>query len=144
MFVDPSRDALFLAVGGSDFAGRYRVSDGRLAWKIDTSGASQGIAPFGAGHVIVGGHFKWVAAARGIRCGSNAYPTGDCERRLRLAALDAGTGSLDPLWDPEVKPFYFGVWSVLVEAGRLHVGGEFTEIEGAPRSYYGRLSAVGA
>jgi hypothetical protein len=140
MFVDSSSNALFLAAGGSDFAGRYRISDGGLTWKIDTSGASQGIARFDADQVIVGGHFQWVAAERGIQCGSNAHPTGDCERRLRLAALDADTGDLDPLWDPEVKPLYFGVWSVLVQAGRLHMGGEFTQIEGVQQLYYGRLS----
>ena len=109
-------------------------------WKIDTSGASQAVDRFDAEQIVVGGHFKWVAAERGIQCGSNKHPTGNCERRLRLAALDADTGDLDPAWDPDVKPLYFGVWSVLVSAGRLHVGGEFTEIEGVPQLYYGRLS----
>jgi len=58
LFVDAGRDALFAAVGGSDFAARYRISNGALVWKIDTSGAAQGIAPFGADRVVVGGHFK--------------------------------------------------------------------------------------
>jgi hypothetical protein len=140
MFVDAGSDALFAAVGGSDFAARYRISDGGLVWKIDTSGASQAVDRFDAEQIVVGGHFKWVAAERGIQCGSNKHPTGNCERRLRLAALDADTGDLDPAWDPDVKPLYFGVWSVFVSAGRLHVGGEFTEIEGVPQLYYGRLS----
>lgn len=140
MFVDAGSDALFIAVGGSDFAARYRISDGGLVWKTDTSGASQAVDRFDAEQIVVGGHFKWVAAERGIQCGSNKHPTGNCERRLRLAALDADTGDLDPAWDPDVKPLYFGVWSVLVSAGRLHVGGEFTEIEGVPQLYYGRLS----
>ena len=140
MFVDAGNDALFAAVGGSDFTARYRLSDGGLVWKIDTSGASQAIARFDADQIVVGGHFKWVAAERGIQCGSNKHPTGNCEQRLRLAALDADTGDLDPGWDPAVKRDYFGVWSVLVSAGRLHVGGEFTEIEGVPQLYYGRLS----
>jgi outer membrane protein assembly factor BamB len=140
LFVDAGSDALFAAVGGSDFAARYRISDGELLWKIDTSGASQAIARWDAGQIVVGGHFKWVAAERGIQCGSNKHPTGDCEPRLRLAALDAETGDLDPAWDPAVRPLYFGVWSVLVRARRLHVGGEFTEIEGVPQLYYARLS----
>jgi hypothetical protein len=140
MFVDAGSDALFAAVGGSDFAARYRISDGGLVWKIDTSGASQAVDRFDAEQIVVGGHFKWVAAERGIQCGSNKHPTGNCERRLRLAALDAATGDLDPAWDPDVKPLYFGVWSVFVSAARLHVGGEFTEIEGVPQLYYGRLS----
>ena len=140
LFVDAGSDALFAAVGGSDFAARYRLSDGGLVWKIDTSGASQAIARFDAGQIVVGGHFKWVAPERGIKCGSNKHPTGDCDWRLRLAALDAATGDLDPTWDPAVRPDYFGVWSVLVRNGRLHVGGEFSEIEHVPQRYYGRLS----
>jgi len=140
LFVDAGSDALFAAVGGSDFAARYRISDGGLVWKIDTSGASQAIARFDADRVVVGGHFKWIAAEGGRQCGSNKHPSGDCEPRLRLAALDADTGDLDLAWHPAVKPLYFGVWSVLVTGSSLHVGGEFTEIEGVPQLYYGRLS----
>jgi hypothetical protein len=140
LFVDAGRDALFAAVGGSDFAARYRLSNGGLVWKVDTSGAAQAIAPFDAEQVVVGGHFRWIAPRQGIQCGSNKHPTGNCERRARLAAVDADTGVIDPVWDPDVKPFYFGVWSVLVESGRLHVGGEFTEIEGVAQAYYARLS----
>jgi hypothetical protein len=140
LFVDAGSDALFAAVGGSDFAARYRLSNGGLVWKIDTSGASQAIARVDADRVVVGGHFKWVAARRGIQCGSNKHPTGDCDPRLRLAALDADSGELDPGWHPDVKPHYFGIWSVLVRKNSLHVGGEFTEIEGEPQLYYARLS----
>lgn len=140
LYVDAGSDALFAAIGGSDFAARYRISDGGLVWKIDTSGASQAIARFDADQIVVGGHFRWVAPERGIQCGSNKQPTGNCDVRLRLAALDADTGVLDPSWDPAVRPLYFGVWSVLVRAGRLHVGGEFTEIDGVPQLYYARLS----
>ena len=62
LFVDGSSDALFAAVGGSDFSARYRISDGGLIWKVDTSGASQAITRYDADHVIVVGHFRWVAS----------------------------------------------------------------------------------
>jgi len=74
-----------------------------------------------------------------MQCGSNTHPTGECERRARLVALGADTGFLDASWAPDVKPFYFGVWSVLVRKGALHVGGEFLEIEEVAQHYYARL-----
>lgn len=136
---------LYTAMGGSDYAALYRASDGQKQWKTDTSGSAQAIAPFGDGNVIVGGHFKWVADADTRQCGSNSSPKPGCEKRLRLAALDADTGLVQS-WAPDVKGHYNGVWALEVDevdgARRLHVGGEFKKIEGVPQFYYGRLSTA--
>jgi hypothetical protein len=141
MHVDPTADALYLGVGGSDFAGRYRLSDGAAIWKTDTSGASQAISTFGDGTVVVGGHFQAVAPRPRIGCGSNSNPTGRCTTRLRLAALDVSNGFLVTDWAPDIEPLYFGVRAVFVHEGRLlHLGGEFRTIEGVPQTFYGMLA----
>lgn len=139
MYVDGGLDALFLAVGGSDYAGRYRLSNGALIWKTDTSGAAQAVANFGDGSVVFGGHYQAVGAKPGIACGSNKHPTGNCTKRLRLAAFDVDDGFLVGDWAPDIEPLYFGIRAVLVHEGALHLGGEFRTIEGTPQTFYGKL-----
>ena len=140
MHIDAIADALYLAVGGSDYAARYRLSDGSLIWKTDTSGAAQAISTFEGGTVVVGGHFQAVGFKPGIACGSNKNPTGDCTRRLRLAAFGVSNGFLVGDWTPDIEPLYFGVRAVVVHDGRLHLGGEFTTIEDVPQTFYGMLN----
>ena len=139
MHVDEGLDALFLAVGGSDYAARYRLSNGALIWKTDTSGAAQAVSSFGDGTVVFGGHYQAVGARPGIACGSNKHPTGNCTRRLRLAAFDVDDGFLVDGWAPDIAPLYFGIRAVLVNEGALHLGGEFRTIEGTPQTFYGML-----
>ena len=139
MHIDAVADALYLAVGGSDYAARYRLSDGSLIWKTDTSGAAQAISTFDDGTVVVGGHFQAVGSKPGVACGSNKNPTGDCTRRLRLAAFGVDSGFLVGDWTPDIEPLYFGVRAVVVDGGRLHLGGEFTTIEDVPQTFYGML-----
>ena len=142
MHIDATANALYLAVGGSDYAARYRLSDGSLIWKTDTSGAAQAISTFDDGTVVVGGHFQAVGSKPGIACGSNKNPTGNCTRRLRLAAFGVGNGFLVGDWTPDIEPLYFGVRAVVVHDGRLHLGGEFTRIESEPQTFYGVLYGV--
>lgn len=139
MYVDEALGALFLAVGGSDYAGRYRLSDGGLIWKTDTSGAAQAVSSVGDGTVVFGGHYQAVGARPGIACGSNKHPTGNCTRRLRIAAFDVDDGFLVDGWAPDIAPLYFGIRAVLVNEGTLHLGGEFRTIEGVPQTFYGML-----
>jgi hypothetical protein len=133
-------NAMYTAVGGSDYVARYRISDGGAVWKRDTSGASQAVAPDGQGNLIVGGHFQWVSAAVGQECGKNTDPTYVCTKRLRLAAMNAATGALDPSWAPDVTPLYLGVFAIVVDGSHVHLGGDFKAIGGAPRLFYARLS----
>jgi hypothetical protein len=137
--LDVANDALYTAVGGSDYVARYRISDGGAVWKRDTSGASQAVAADGVGNLIVGGHFQWVSAAVGQECGKNTDPTFVCTKRLRLAAFDANTGALQS-WAPDVTPLYLGVFAIVVDGSHVHLGGDFKAIGGAPRLFYARLS----
>jgi hypothetical protein len=139
LYLDPSADAMYTAIGGSDYVARYRISDGGVVWKRDTSGASQTVALAGDGNLIVGGHFQWVAASPTQMCGKNTLPTFECTSRLRLAAFDQDTGALDP-WNPDVTPLYLGIFALVVENGRVHMGGDFKAIEGVPQLFYARLS----
>jgi hypothetical protein len=139
MYLDPPEDALYMAIGGSDYVARYRISDGEVTWKRDTSGAAQVVSLDGDGTLIVGGHFQWVASAVGQFCGKNTAPTDECAPRLRLAAFDRATGALDP-WAPDITPLYLGVFAVVVQDGHVHIGGDFKAVEAVPQLYYARLS----
>lgn len=131
---------LFVAAGGSDFTAAYRVSDGRQIWKTDTSGSSQAVALWDANTLVVGGHFQWVAYGSTTQCGSNDKPNTACLNQPRLAAMNASTGAVIDTWRPDVCCKYNGVWSLIIENGRLHIGGEFTKVGGERHDYYARLS----
>ena len=138
--LDFAADAMYAAVGGSDYVARYRISDGGVVWKRDTSGATQVVAQDGLGNLIVGGHFQWVSSAVGQMCGKNTQPTFQCAPRLRLAAVNQDTGALDPDWKPDVTPLYLGVFAIVVDGTHVHLGGDFKAIEGVPCLFYARLS----
>jgi len=138
--LDPANDAMYAAVGGSDYVARYRISDGGVVWKRDTSGATQVVAQDGLGNLIVGGHFQWIADAVGELCGKNTNPSYECTMRLRLAAVNQDTGALDPTWAPAVTPLYLGIFAIVVDGTHVHLGGDFKAIQGVPRLFYARLS----
>jgi hypothetical protein len=131
---------LYVAAGGSDFAAAYAVSDGAQIWKTDTSGSAQAIALYDANHVIVGGHFQWVAYGSATQCGSNSNPNTECLNQPRLVAMSATTGAADDTWRPDVCCKYNGVWALWVDGTRLHIGGEFTKIGGVTQKFYARFS----
>ena len=137
---DLSGDRLYVAVGGSDFAGAYRASDGGQIWKTDTSGSSQVIRVFDSSSVIVGGHFEWVARTGGQQCGSNQHPNTQCFRQPRLVALGASDGRVNTSWTPEICCNYTGVWGLAVRKGSLHVAGAFTRAGGRAQQHYARFS----
>lgn len=137
----------YLAAGGSDFASAVSttVDDDEL-WKTDTSGSSQAVALLGT-ELLVGGHFDWVAD-RGLtpgQCGSNQTPVTACVNAPKLVAMDtANKGSLikrtdGSVWNPTPCCKYNGVWTLVLDGSFVHVGGEFTKINGTAQTYYGRL-----
>lgn len=138
--LDYANDAMYAAIGGSDYVARYRISDGGVVWKRDTSGATQVVAQDGVGNLIVGGHFQWISDAEGEMCGKNTDPSFECTKRLRLAAVNQDTGALDPSWAPAVTPLYLGIFAIVVDGTRVHLGGDFKAISGVPRLFYARLS----
>lgn len=59
--------------------------------------------------------------------------------RHRLAALDAGNGALDPLWNPNADN---DVHTLAVSGSRIYVGGMFTSMSGTTRHYLAAVDAV--
>ena len=133
--VVPSSSGVYFAAGGSDFVARFLSGND---WQTDTSGSAQGLALTADGQeLIVGGHFEW--ASHNLQCGSNQNPTGVCERRDRIMALDQGTGQLLS-WNPQLSPLkYAGVWDVVVDGSSVHIAGEFNSVAGVAHKYYARL-----
>jgi len=95
------------------------------------------------GDLIVGGHFLEIGDQGGDRCGFKSSnpgtldPNDQCATRQRLAAYSLG-GSLRS-WDPSVTGKYNGVWAIALDAGSVHIGGEFRRVHGVPRDNYARL-----
>jgi hypothetical protein len=143
-------DNLYLAAGGNDFFAKYaKASKGKRAWIRDVSGSAQ-VVEMMDGQLVVGGHFVEVADQAGDYCGFRSSnpdtldPDGDCRSRDGLAAYSFG-GLLDPNWDPALTGKYNLAWALHPEATpqgtRLHVGGEFTKVNGITQSYYARFSS---
>lgn len=131
---------LYVAAGGSDFTAAYSVADGHQYWKTDTSGSTQTVVSWDANTLVIGGHFQWVEFQGSGTCGDNKHPNTDCLHQPRLAILDAATGHVDTGWRPEICCLYNGVWKLAVDAGRLHVGGQFTKAGGRSQKFYARFS----
>jgi hypothetical protein len=55
-----------------------------------------------------------------------------------LASYSLG-GALQS-WNPAVTGNYNGVWSIELDGGRIHIGGEFRKVHGVRQTYYARLS----
>lgn len=135
-----SGDRLYVAAGGSDFAGAYRALDGGQIWKTDTSGSAQVVAVYDATTIIVGGHFEWIARSPEQQCGSNQHPTNVCFRQPRLAAIGTADGRVNTSYTPQICCNYTGVWGLAVRKGDLHVGGAFTNAGGRVQHHYAKFA----
>jgi hypothetical protein len=133
---------LYLGAGGSDFFARYTTS-GSQVWKRDTSGSTQRVIMH-EGVAVIGGHFVEVADETGDNCGfrskdpSTLDPNDECQTRKYLAAYGLN-GTLDP-WGPPVTGKYNGVWDIEPEGSALHIGGEFTKVNGKARKFFAKLA----
>jgi hypothetical protein len=143
--------SLYLAAGGNDFLAAYpKEGGGESSWIRDTSGAAQVVEEMN-GKLVVGGHFWEVADQADDDCGhrspdnndSMLDPNDECQTRKGLAAYSFD-GVLDPGWHPSFGGKYSLVWALHPEntpqGTRLHVGGEFTMLNGVKQEYYARLS----
>jgi hypothetical protein len=147
---------LYLGAGGSDFVARYAPAAsyldgagearfGAQVWKRDTSGSTQAVE-ISDEDVIIGGHFVRIADAQGDACGfkssdpSTLDPDNECIARERLASYNV-TGELRP-WDPTVRRKYNGVWTITLDGTSVHIGGEFTSVDGQPQTNYARLDGA--
>jgi hypothetical protein len=43
-------------------------------------------------------------------------------------------------WAPSLSGKYNGAWALHVDGGKLHVGGEFTKVNGKTQRHYARFS----
>jgi hypothetical protein len=146
--IDVSDGVAYIASGGNDWTGAFRVSDGSRLWQTDTNGSAQDIAVADASTLIVGGHWTYIeddsAGDQGAgecppRTASNPDP---CWEQPRLAALDRSNGLPNKAWTPSPCCLYRGVWATTVQGSIVHIGGEFTRLDGesGPEHFYGRFS----
>lgn len=135
-----SGDRLYVAAGGSDFTGAYRIADGSEVWKTDTSGSTQVVNVYDPSTVMIGGHFEWVARSPGQQCGSNQHPTTSCFFQPRLAALNSADGRVSTSYTPRICCNYTGVWGIAIRTGDLHVAGAFTRAGDRAQSHYAKFS----
>jgi hypothetical protein len=147
--VTQTSDHLYLGAGGSDFLAKYaKAGTGTRIWRRDVSGSAQ-VVEIMDGQLVAGGHFVEVADQASDYCGFRSPdpgtldPNDECQRRDGLA-IYSFDGQLNPTWDPALTGKYNLAWALLPEATsqgtRLHVGGEFTRVNGVRQEYYARLS----
>ena len=141
--------ALYLAAGGNDFLAEYgKAEGGGRGWIRDTSGSAQ-VVEIMDGRLVVGGHFWEIADQGGDRCGNRSAnndvtldPFDECQTRHGLAAYTT-SGALDPDFSPMYAGRYNLVWALRVDdldPGKLHTGGDFTNVNGVSQVNYARLS----
>lgn len=137
--VQVTSNALYLGAGGSDFFASFTKSGARN-WLRDTSGSTQQVTIMD-GVLVIGGHFVLVADSSGGNCGwrpDHLNPS-ECEDRKYLAAYTF-SGSLVANWSPSLTGKYNGTWALHADGSRLHVGGEFTKVNGVTQRHYARFS----
>lgn len=138
----------YVAAGGNDWMGAFRISDGSRLWQTDVNGSAQEITLYDGSTLVVGGHWTSIEDDGAGDQGGNECPARSaasqepCWLQPRLAAISRTTGFPDASWAPNVCCLYRGVWALAVEGSMVHVGGEFTKLDGesGPERYYGRYS----
>jgi trimeric autotransporter adhesin len=119
-----SPDGSRVFAGGAGSGGQlaaYDAGSAKVRWQRDLDGDVNTVAATST-TAYAGGHFHRAGGAT----------------RERLAAFDAGSGSLDP-WNPGANSIN-GVYSLAVSTTRLHAGGEFTVIGGVPQACFASFS----
>ena len=118
-----------LATGGKTNKAWRFAPNGSQRWSINTDGDVQAAAISG-GTVYFGGHFTRV-------CRKSCYDgdSTDDTARMHIAAFDdlASTRpNPDPAWAPSLgpatSPYFFGVYTLLLDGGDLYVGGVWKQI----------------
>jgi hypothetical protein len=138
----------YIAAGGNDWVGAFKISDGSRIWETDVNGSAQDLTVYDSSTVIVGGHWTMIEiSGTGDQSASecpprNASNPDPCWKQPRLAAISRSNGLADTSWAPNVCCMYRGVWATTVSGSTVHVGGEFTKLDNdsGPENYYGRFS----
>jgi hypothetical protein len=146
--VEMAGDVAYVAAGGNDWLGAFRISNGSLIWLTDVNGSAQDVAILDGSSLIVGGHWTSIEVngagdqSAGECPPRNAASQSPCWLQPRLAAVSRSTGLAETSWTPNVCCMYRGIWATTVVGSTVHVGGEFTRLDGesGPEHFYGRFS----
>lgn len=144
---DISGEVVYVAAGGNDWIGAFRLADGARIWQTDTNGSAQDLAVYDASSLIVGGHWTSIeddgpGDQSGAECPPrNAGSQEPCWHQPRLAKVSRADGMPDKGWSPSPCCLYRGVWATVVDGTTIHIGGEFTRLDGesGPEHFYGRF-----
>lgn len=145
--VDIEGEVAYVAAGGNDWVGAFHLSDGSRIWNTDTNGSSQDVTVYDGSSLIVGGHWTYIeddgpGDQSGAECPSRGASNPDpCWDQPRLAKISRVDGMPDKSWTPSVCCRYRGVWATVVDDTTIHIGGEFTRLDGesGPEHFYGRF-----
>lgn len=140
-------DIAYIAAGGSDWIGAFRVSDGSRLWVTDVNGSAQDLTVYDGTSLIVGGHWTYLeddgpGDQSAGECPSRKVSNPDpCWAQPRLARIGRSDGMPDKGWTPRPCCRYRGVWATVVDGTTIHIGGEFTRLDGEsePEHFYGRF-----
>ena len=130
-------DTVYSAHGGQGGKVNAYSLTGKPRWTTAFDGDTQAVTVLD-GTVYVGGHFDNACRT------TNTGPMGACldgaDVRVKLAALDAGTGALQP-WTADAN----GIEGVLTLAvnpalGTIAAGGSFTTVNGATQKRFAQFS----
>lgn len=128
---------VYAATGGQGGRANAYSLSGAPRWTSAFDGDAQAVAVYG-GTLYVGGHFD--TACRTARTGDQGLCLDGSDDRVKLAALDTATGTLQS-WTADAN----GIEGVLTlatsdEVGAIAAGGKFTTINGAPRKRLAQFS----
>ncbi len=128
---------VYTATGGQGGKANAYSLSGTPKWTATFDGDAQAVAAY-AGTVYVGGHFD--RACRTVRTGDQGVCLDGSDTRVKLAALDAATGTLQG-WTANAN----GIEGVLTMAtnssfGAVAAGGAFTTINGVSRKRLAQFS----
>ncbi len=129
--------SVFVGLGGQ--GGRteaFSNTTGAHQWTFTTDGDVQAVAYLG-GIVYVGGHFD--NACVDAITGTNGLCIDGSIKRVKFAAVDAGTGALQP-WNPQGNGIE-GVFTLSTNTSMSTVaaGGEFTTLKGVWRGRFAQF-----
>jgi len=106
----------------------FDPATGAQRWRVAANSDGQALA-MADGLLYVGGHFTWIRS--------------DAEPRIILAALNPGTGAVDPNFRPRFVTTYPGIWALAATSTRLYAGGYFTGAGASPPRRFPYLAMFG-
>lgn len=121
-------DTVYVATRNAGAVTAFAATSGALRWQVTANGDAQALALVD-GELYAGGHFS--------ELGRPSRP------RQLLAALDAATGAIDPVFQPRFVTSWPGIWALEATSSRLYVGGHFTAAGASPPKRYPYLAMFG-